>query len=430
MPLLAWLTIRRHYDGARPGRLGTARARVCVQYLTLRAQPEENRFLFAGCARMLSWTGARGSGGVVKETGPGMLRSLSALTRRASLAGLLVGAGALLSACAGVSVGDMFNSGQQQPPPPQAGAMPPQATPGSIGEGQVRVALILPLSATGNAGLAAQSMKNAAELALAEFNSPNVQLLVKDDGGSAPGPQAAAQQAIEEGAEIIIGPLFAQSVGAAAQVARARGIPIGRRAGADDLGAFNRLLGRGLRTAAPAVIFTRSWTLGLLNSANASSAAFFIDCAASPALPVADSGRMSATLTSLADQEWLAAASPSLRRRRLLLPGVEHVADTDARAGTQKRPQHQPEGPRAKPGGSTRKGNQGPVSLTTPPQPRAPSTTAFEHNRQRRRKRFSSGCALSVRYCAPNPSPRSPQPARSRAGNRDQARRGMIGAVK
>ncbi len=56
-------------------------------------------------------------------------------------------------------------------------------------------------------------MRNAAELALAEFNSPDIQLLVKDDGGSAPGAQQAAQQALDEGAEIILGPLFALSVG-------------------------------------------------------------------------------------------------------------------------------------------------------------------------------------------------------------------------
>ncbi len=36
----------------------------------------------------------------------------------------------------------------------------------------------------GNAGVAGQAMRNAAEMALAEFKSPNVQLLVKDDGGS------------------------------------------------------------------------------------------------------------------------------------------------------------------------------------------------------------------------------------------------------
>src|SRR6476660_4391726 len=41
----------------------------------------------------------------------------------------------------------------------------------------------------------------------------------------------------------------------------------------------------------------RSWILGFWNSAKAISAAFFIDCAATPALPGADRGRISPTLT-------------------------------------------------------------------------------------------------------------------------------------
>ena len=69
-------------------------------------------------------------------------------------------------------------------------------------------------------------MRNAAELALSEFNNPDIQLLVKDDGGSAPGAQQAAQQLIDEGAEIILGPLFAHSVAPVGQLARARGIPV------------------------------------------------------------------------------------------------------------------------------------------------------------------------------------------------------------
>jgi branched-chain amino acid transport system substrate-binding protein len=108
-------------------------------------------------------------------------------------------------------------------PTPQAGEPPPTA---QASEGQVRVGLVLPLSAQGNAGVAALSMKNAAEMALAEFKSPNIQLLVKDDGGTPQGAQSAAQQAINEGAEIIVGPLFAQSVSAVGQVARGRNIPV------------------------------------------------------------------------------------------------------------------------------------------------------------------------------------------------------------
>ena len=137
------------------------------------------------------------------------------VTRRATAASLLL----LLSACSGIPGGDYFGLGGSPPPPPTA-------QPAQVGAGQVKVALILPLSAPGNAGATAQSMRNAAEMALAEFNNPDIQLLVKDDGGSAGGAQAAAQQAVAEGAEIILGPLFAQSVGAAGQVARQRGIPV------------------------------------------------------------------------------------------------------------------------------------------------------------------------------------------------------------
>src|SRR5262249_14452196 len=109
--------------------------------------------------------------------------------------------------------------GSSQPPPAVDGAQT-----AAIGNGEVKVGLILPLSATGNAGIAAKSMRNSAEMALAEFSSPNIQLLVKDDGGTVQGAQQAARQAIDEGAQLIIGPLFAHTVNAAGQSARARGI--------------------------------------------------------------------------------------------------------------------------------------------------------------------------------------------------------------
>src|SRR6516164_2333660 len=41
----------------------------------------------------------------------------------------------------------------------------------------------------------------------------------------------------------------------------------------------------------------RSWILGFWNSASAISAAFFMDCAATPALPEADIGKINPTLT-------------------------------------------------------------------------------------------------------------------------------------
>jgi branched-chain amino acid transport system substrate-binding protein len=130
----------------------------------------------------------------------------------------LLGLAAILAACSTQLSGGGPPIAQQ---PGEAAA-----ANAAVGEGQVRVALILPLSGQGNASVAGQSMKNAAEMALAEFKSPNIQLLVKDDGGTVQGAQAGAQQAISEGAEIIIGPLFAQSVSAVGQIARTSNIPV------------------------------------------------------------------------------------------------------------------------------------------------------------------------------------------------------------
>src|SRR5580704_12289979 len=133
-------------------------------------------------------------------------------SRRRALQGLLTSAGALLAGCSGSS--SLLNSFTSPTPPQQSAQAPPGAT---IGTGEVKAGLILPLSAGGNAGVAGQSMRNAAEMAIAEFNAPNITLLLKDDGGTAEAARLGAQQALDEGAEIILGPLFAQSVGAVAQ---------------------------------------------------------------------------------------------------------------------------------------------------------------------------------------------------------------------
>ena len=125
-----------------------------------------------------------------------------------------------LAGCTNNSFDQLGAGGPTQPAVEQPGAG------ANIGSGQIRVALILPLSAQGNAGIAATSMKNAAEMALNEFKDPNIQLLVKDDAGTPQGAQQAAQQAIGEGAELIVGPLFAQSVSAVGAVARSRNIPV------------------------------------------------------------------------------------------------------------------------------------------------------------------------------------------------------------
>src|SRR4030081_710303 len=139
-------------------------------------------------------------------------------TRRTAL-GLILGT-PLLGACAGVQ---QSLSSFSNPFGSHLGPSVPPRQPLVAGTGQVKVGLILPLSASGNAGVAAQSMKNAAEMALAEFQNPNIQLLIKDDGGNPQGAQQGTQQALDEGAEITLGPLFASSVPATAPLTRARG---------------------------------------------------------------------------------------------------------------------------------------------------------------------------------------------------------------
>src|SRR5476651_1261157 len=173
---------------------------VCQRGLALRS-----RFLLSRTSSMI----------------PASQAHLHPLPRRAFNGAALAGALAILAGCSGISgVQDVFSKN------PAPGTPPPPVQSSEIGTGAVRVALLLPLSAGGNAGTVALSMKNAGEMALAEFNSPNVQLLVKDDGGTSAGAQQAAQQALAEGAEIIIGPLFAHSVGVVGAVARQRGVPV------------------------------------------------------------------------------------------------------------------------------------------------------------------------------------------------------------
>ncbi|WP_298371173.1 penicillin-binding protein activator [uncultured Bradyrhizobium sp.] len=153
--------------------------------------------------------------------GPHHRNSLPSGTTRRTALGLIVGA-PLLTACSGIQQSlSQFSSGN-----PEAGPAGPQQQPQAVGTGQVKIGLILPLSASGNAGLAAQSMRNAAEMALAEFQNPNIQLLIKDDGGSPQGAAQGTQQALSEGAEIILGPLFAGSVPATAQLTRPRGTSV------------------------------------------------------------------------------------------------------------------------------------------------------------------------------------------------------------
>ncbi|WP_224406447.1 penicillin-binding protein activator [Afifella sp. IM 167] len=95
-----------------------------------------------------------------------------------------------------------------------------------IGTGATRVAMLLPLTATGNAGNVGKSFRNAAEMAMRDFPNAGIELVVYDTGGTPSGAQLAANKAIAEGSRMMLGPLFSASVGAAAPIARSAGVPV------------------------------------------------------------------------------------------------------------------------------------------------------------------------------------------------------------
>lgn len=133
---------------------------------------------------------------------------------------LLCAVALLVAACAsggsrrgplsgGFNDGTQFDSGQPGQPRPT-----------------VKVALLLPLSAKGSAANIARALKQAGELALFDLDNPAVTLMTRDTKGTPEGARAAANSALQAGAELVIGPLFAKSVAAAAQVTRPANVPM------------------------------------------------------------------------------------------------------------------------------------------------------------------------------------------------------------
>jgi ABC-type branched-subunit amino acid transport system substrate-binding protein len=78
------------------------------------------------------------------------------------------------------------------------------------GNAPVKVALLLPLSGS-NASLG-KSFQDAAQMAVTDLSADNFELMPKDSGVSATDTIRAAQDAVSEGAQIIIGPVFSERV--------------------------------------------------------------------------------------------------------------------------------------------------------------------------------------------------------------------------
>lgn len=94
-------------------------------------------------------------------------------------------------------------------------------------ERAVRVAVLLPFTnESQNIETIAASMLKAAQMVAFESDDAPYLLIPKDTEGTPEGARARAEEAVREGAQIILGPLYSDSVTAVAEVTRAYGIPV------------------------------------------------------------------------------------------------------------------------------------------------------------------------------------------------------------
>ncbi len=105
--------------------------------------------------------------------------------------------------------------------PPQPDYIPPVIVPVPTGD-RNKVALLVPLS--GPDGLVGRSISNAANLALLDSGDRSLRLTIYDTASG--GAAAATNEALAEGNRLILGPLLAEDVRAAAPIARARRVPV------------------------------------------------------------------------------------------------------------------------------------------------------------------------------------------------------------
>lgn len=106
-------------------------------------------------------------------------------------------------------------------PSGESGGRPGKADSGKA----VQVALLVP----GGSGqtsdqILAESLTNAAKLAIADLNGAKIDLRVYQTGGSPAQASAMAVKAVNEGAQVILGPVFAQEANAAGVAVKGQGV--------------------------------------------------------------------------------------------------------------------------------------------------------------------------------------------------------------
>ena len=139
------------------------------------------------------------------------------------LRGLAVAGAMLLSACQTV----VPRGPVEAPPPPVVNRPPPPRPTTGVETGiprdtaRNRVALLVPMSGP-NAGVG-RSLANATQLALLDTRSEQVRITTYDTNL---GAAAAANRAVADGAQLILGPLLAEDVRAVAPIARRAQVPV------------------------------------------------------------------------------------------------------------------------------------------------------------------------------------------------------------
>src|ERR1700722_17857826 len=144
-----------------------------------------------------------------------------AMTRRA-----LLGGGVMLSLAGCNSAGLEVPNGGGGPAP--SSAQPASGAPvgETLGAGPVRVGMILPLTQGGGASPIGVSMRNAAQLAINDSGSSSITLMIVDDHSSPDAAAQAAQSELGAGAQLILGPVFANDVRSASAAAKSAGRPM------------------------------------------------------------------------------------------------------------------------------------------------------------------------------------------------------------
>lgn len=90
----------------------------------------------------------------------------------------------------------------------------------------VPVALLIPRGGSASDNLLAQNLENAARLAIRDLDGVQIDLRVYGTAGSAANASSAAAQAVNDGAKIILGPVYGEAANAAGLAASSGGVNV------------------------------------------------------------------------------------------------------------------------------------------------------------------------------------------------------------